>query len=517
MNRFDRRTLLKWGGLLTVSAMAPSLRASSDVLDYEYDGLASTSSHFMHGVASGDPTANSVIIWTRVTTEEVSPLVYWEVALDDTFGQVVSSGYLQTDESKDFTVKLDVTELNYGRDYTYRFKYRDQTSSVGRIKLAPATSEDVSFLKFVVTSCSHFEHGEFVGYRDMVEREQNIDAVIHLGDYSYASSNSGDYRKFEYSDFKFDRESYRARYSEIRRDAFLQQAHQMHTWMVIWDDGDLRNGVWREGPEINGADFEEVMEAAMETFFLWMPIRFIAPRRVWRSVPYGEMADIFFLDMCFYDRDEPINDMPDNFKKRQPIFSEFDYPGRSIIGQEQATWFEQAIKQSSARWRIVCSGAPVFEWWNNYSPSAWRGYPQSHNWLLNLFGELEDNIVVLSGGLHKAMASGLALDPFADDYNAGRDNVAIEITAPSLTRGDGGAIWYEIADNRSTETTLKKNPHMKFRKGNRAGYLISKFESDQFTGRWRLYETVRSINGPSADTYGDIVSEYGTSKIKVVD
>ncbi|WP_226647843.1 alkaline phosphatase D family protein [Microbulbifer variabilis] len=517
MKKINRRTLLKWSGLLTVSAVAPSVWSKGGVNKYEYSGAASTFSHFLHGVASGDPTVNSAIIWTRVTTEETAPLVYWEVALDDSFEQIVSTGYTQTDESKDFTVKLDVTELNFGRDYVYRFKYRDQASPVGRLRLVPESNTDISSLKFIVTSCSHFEHGEFVGYRDMVEREQNIDAVIHLGDYSYASSNSGDYRKFSHSDFKFDRESYRARYSEIRKDAFLQQAHQMHTWMVIWDDGDLRNGVWREGPAITGADFNEAMDIAMETFFLWMPIRYIAPKRIWRSVPYGDLADIFFMDMCFYDRDIPINNMPDNLNKRQPIFEQYDFPGRSIIGQEQAAWFEQAIRASTARWRIVCSGAPVFEWWDNYSPSAWRAYPQSYKWLLSLFSELDNNIVVLSGGLHKAMAAGLALDPFASDYTAGRDNVAVEITAPSLTRGDGGALWYEIADNQSTEKTLKKNPHMKFRKGNRAGYLITKFEIDQFVGRWRLYEDVRKVNGPKADTYGDIVSEYGKSKIKVVD
>lgn len=277
MTKINRRTLLKWGGLLTVSAMAPAVWSKSGAKQYEYTGAASISSHFLHGVASGDPTVNSAIIWTRVTTEEAAPLVYWEVALDDSFEQVVSTGYTQTDESKDFTVKLDVTELNFGRDYVYRFKYRDQSSPVGRLKLVPQSNTDIPFLKFIVTSCSHFEHGEFVGYRDMVEREQNIDAVIHLGDYSYASSNSGDYRKFSHSDFKFDRESFRARYSEIRKDAFLQQAHQMHTWMVIWDDGDLRNGVWREGPAIDGADFNEAMDIAMETFFCGCPSAILHP------------------------------------------------------------------------------------------------------------------------------------------------------------------------------------------------------------------------------------------------
>lgn len=503
------------------TADASALDASRDdgLPRYEYDGELGPETTFEHGVASGDPWVDAVVLWSRVSHAMGDVDVFYEVAVDREFTQRVAAGSVQTNEEADYTVKVDVRELNAGRDYYYRFRFAGRTSIVGHARLAPRPGDGTEAVKIVVASCSHWRHGEFFGYRD-IAAEEDVDLVVHLGDYVYATSGSGDYRPYPGElerAFDYQRQSYRDVWSLYRRDAYSVAAHAAHTWAVIWDDGDLNNGVWREGPD-RDVPFEELIDVAVETFFLWTPIREEGEHRVWRNLPYGDLADITLLDVAYYDKDEPIKEtldgdpIPQDRPERLAAYEPLDFPGRSNIGEEQSAWLEQTLRSSNARWRVVCSGVPTFHWYENESSSAWRGYPQSQVWLHELFGSLpERNVVVYSGGLHKAMAGNLAVDPFAEGYSAA-DNVGVEITAPSLTRGDGAGPLgaNNIIDDERTVRTLTLNPHMRYRKGNLMGYLVCTYTAEEMRTHWVLYDDVTVAEGEEVrEVYGALVCANG--------
>lgn len=229
-----------------------------DRVEYEWDGALGSKTLFEHGVASGDPLSDGVIIWTRVSPENVDAdlpeAVFWEMALDEDFQQQTAAGRVETDAARDFTVKIDVSGLKWGRNYYYRFALQGRWSPTGRTRLAPKADE-ASQLRFGVCACSSYARGWFHAYRHMASRS-DLDAVLHLGDYFY-----------EYGDGKLDEalgpvyrlvepphetvtlEDYRLRFSQHRRDRDCQECHRQHPFIVVWDDHESANNSWMGGAE----------------------------------------------------------------------------------------------------------------------------------------------------------------------------------------------------------------------------------------------------------------------------
>ncbi len=150
---------------------------------------------FYHGVASGDPLEDAVIIWTRVTTNDDSVIVNWKVATDAAMTQIVKEGEVETGQNKDYTVKVDVTGLSAFKTYYYQFEALEAKSIIGRTRTTPKKNELVDNLRFAVVSCSNYQSGYFNAYNQIAERN-DIDAVIHLGDYIYEYETGG----YGYSD-----------------------------------------------------------------------------------------------------------------------------------------------------------------------------------------------------------------------------------------------------------------------------------------------------------------------------
>lgn len=275
---------------------------------------------FGHGVASGDPKGDAVIIWTRVTTSETSPVpVRWMVAEDADFAKPVAEGEAQASAARDHTVKVDVTGLMPGRSYYYRFAVGDTLSPVGRTRTLPA---DTARARFAVISCSHYSFGYYHVYREIAALD-NLDAVVHLGDYIYeygVDGYGGDVgkqlgRMHEPPHELLTLADYRTRFAQYRADPDLQAAHAAAPFITVWDDHETANNSWIGGagnhdPETEGK-WETRRDAALKAYFEWMPMRDPAPGKAFhalnRSYEYGKIASIHAIETRLTGRDEELS------------------------------------------------------------------------------------------------------------------------------------------------------------------------------------------------------------------
>ncbi|MEW7280708.1 alkaline phosphatase D family protein [Aquimarina sp. 2201CG1-2-11] len=272
---------------------------------------------FYHGVVSGDPLEDAVIIWTRVTTNAASAVVNWKVATDPAITQIVQQGQTTTNQSRDYTVKIDVTGLDAFTTYYYQFETMGATSIIGKTRTAPSKNELVSNLRFAVVSCSNYQNGYFNAYNQIAKR-QDIDAVIHLGDYIYEYESGG----YGYDD-EIGRghlpeneiitlDDYRVRYSYYRLDPMLRNVHQQHPFIHIWDDHEFANDANKFGAQNHSLDTEgswEIRKAnAHKAYFEWMPVRAntIEQYRLYRTISYGKLMDLIMLDTRIEGRDTQV-------------------------------------------------------------------------------------------------------------------------------------------------------------------------------------------------------------------
>lgn len=313
---FNRRQILK------------GMSASLGVLALRgFSVAAAAPLHFTHGVASGDPLSDRVILWTRALPGSGSHSeleVRWEVAIDESFNNIVTWGTTLTDAARDYTVKVDVVGLEPGGHYFYRFLGEGVTSMVGQTRTLP--DADVGEFRLGVASCSNYPQGYFNAYRHMAETE--LDLVVHLGDYIYeyaegvyaskvALEQLGRHVKPDHETVAL--EDYRMRYGLYRSDADLQAVHARHPFVCVWDDHELANNTWREGAENHDSregDFRVRMRQARKAYHEWLPIRESdegdqAP--IYRNFPIGNLADLVMLDTRLHGRDRGLDysaDMP---------------------------------------------------------------------------------------------------------------------------------------------------------------------------------------------------------------
>lgn len=338
-----------------------------------------TQADFLHGVASGDPLQDKVILWTRLTPVDFSaPLkVTWEIATDDQFKQNLKTGTVQTTKTDDFTVKVDATGLQAGSTYYYRFRFGTKVSPVGQTKTLPVTTNKVSF---AVCSCSNYPAGYFYGYREMVK--QNVDVVIHLGDYiyeygadGYATEDAAKLGRTLPSNnnkeiIKLD--DYRKRYAVYRQDKDLQAVHQRHPFIVIWDDHELANDTWREGAEnhqSNEGPFLERKLAALQAYFEWMPIRPVSSTdhlNIYRQFNFGSLVELTMLDTRIIARDKQLeykDYITASDLDAQKFQADLTDPKRTLMGYTQRDWLVDKLKQSTATWNVIGQQVLMSKMW----------------------------------------------------------------------------------------------------------------------------------------------------------
>ena len=296
-----------------------STKSSNNIADYFDANLAP----FYHGVASGDPLEDAVIIWTRVTSNVNAITVNWKVATNPQMTQVVKQGQLITNQSKDYTVKVDVTGLDPYTTYYYQFEALGRKSIVGKTRTTPSQDQMVDNLRFAVVSCSNYQSGYFNTYNQIAGRN-DLDAVIHLGDYIYeyhsggygysSSLGRGHLPKHEIVTLS----DYRVRYSYYRLDPMLRNVHQQHPFINIWDDHEFANDANKYGAQNHQSATEgswEVRKAnAHKAYFEWMPIRAnnMEEYRLYRKFSYGKLMDLMMLDTRIEGRNTQSNRAKDD-------------------------------------------------------------------------------------------------------------------------------------------------------------------------------------------------------------
>lgn len=334
---------------------------------------------FLHGVASGDPLQDKVILWTRLTPVDLSARlkVTWEIATDNQFKQNLKTGMVETTKTDDFTVKVDAAGLQANTIYYYRFRFGNKISSVGQTKTLPISTNKVTF---AVCSCSNYPAGYFYVYREMAK--QNVDVIIHLGDYiyeygadGYAAEDAVKLGRTLPTDnnkeiIKLD--DYRKRYALYRQDKDLQAAHQRHPFIVIWDDHELANDAWRDGAENhqdNEGSFSDRKLAALQAYFEWMPIRPVSSTdhlNIYRQFNFGSLVELTMLDTRIIARDKQLeyaDYMTAVGLDAQKFQADLTDPKRTLMGYTQRDWLIDRLKQSTATWNVIGQQVLMSKMW----------------------------------------------------------------------------------------------------------------------------------------------------------
>lgn len=330
----------------------------------------SVPAQFLHGVASGDPAQDAVILWTRVTPDSAGDVkVSWQVASDAAFSQLVTTGEMITNANRDYTVKIDARGLRAGQTYFYRFMTGGKTSEVGKTRTLP--EGDVSSVKLAVMSCANFPAGYFNVY-ELAAAQDDLDAVVHLGDYiyeyargGYASEHAAELgREVLPANELLSLSDYRTRYGQYRSDTSLQKLHAKVPFITVWDDHEVANDTWRDGAENHNegeGDFAVRKEAALQAYFEWLPIR---PWRegnheeIYRSFSYGNLVDLHMLDTRVLARDKQLDyadymDASTGAFDGERFLADVTSTTRTMLGLTQLLWLQGTLLQATGTWQVL--------------------------------------------------------------------------------------------------------------------------------------------------------------------
>ena len=367
---FLRISALTVGGVVVSTGLQGCFSGSSS--DDDSEPPVTSGVAFQHGVASGDPLQERIIIWTRVTPQNSAATsidITWQVATDAAFTDLLHEGTASTDSSRDFTLKVDVQNLTPGSQYFYRFISSGVTSPAGIMKTLPGSGNQQ--VRFAVVSCSNFPAGYFHVYAEAAQ-QADLDAVIHLGDYIY-EYGSGEYATEDAEELgrtlpadnaseTLTLDDYRKRYALYRADADLQALHAAAPFIAVWDDHEIANDTWREG-SINHNEgegsFEERKLAALQAYFEWLPIRPASlddEQTIYRSFDFGDLVSLHMLDTRIIGRDEQLNYT--NYITQtgfDAVAFEADVsdPACTLLGQEQLNWLQARVANSTSTWQVL--------------------------------------------------------------------------------------------------------------------------------------------------------------------
>ncbi|MFT6851250.1 MAG: alkaline phosphatase D [Sphingobacteriales bacterium] len=467
---------------------------------------------FYHGVASGDPLSDGVIIWTRITPEGQQETfdVQWQVSNDINFKEIIENGAIQTDATKDFTVKVDVQNLSPFTYYYYRFINENDTSLIGRTKTSPVGDQER--VRFGVVSCSNFQAGFFNGYRRLAEKN-DVDVILNLGDYLYEYAEGGyGYseevgRGHEPDHEMVTLEDYRLRYSFYRLDPDLRRAHQLFPFITVWDDHESTNDSYKDGAQNHNegeGDWGVRKVSSAQAYHEWLPIRTPDknnPLKIFRHLKYGNLLDLLMLDTRIWGREEQVSSTNDE---------EYSNPDRTILGKDQLDWFLEELESSTANWKIIGQQVMLMQFYSGpnapFNFDAWDGYPGERAKILDFVQEKEiDNLVVLTGDIHTSWAADLNQDPFSPrnpvtqtgyDPISGDGSLGVEFVTPSITSDNFNEITgTPPGSSQGLEQSIKGyNQHIKMVELDDHGYLTlditpEKVQAEWFTTEILTYDT----------------------------
>ncbi|MQA05794.1 MAG: alkaline phosphatase [Streptosporangiales bacterium] len=475
---------------------------------------------FTLGVASGDPSSDGIVLWTRLATDPLAEdglggmpnqtlEVEWQLATDEGMAKIAASGITPAAPDAAHSVHVEVDKLEPHRHYWYRFRVGTYVSPVGRTRTAPAPDVVVDSLRMAFVSCSQYEHGYFDAYRALAEDDPDL--VLHLGDYQYEYT-AGDYtipggniRDHEGPE-TVTLANYRQRHAQYKSDADLQAAHAAAPFLVVFDDHEVDNNWADEMPE-NPAEKPTFMErrtAAFKAYYENMPLRRSSipngPNiQIYRRAQWGRLASFHMLDTRQFRDDQSCGDRWQNDCQEA-----FD-PKRTITGGQQEKWLVDGFRKSRARWDFLgqqvffaqrdADAGPV----RRASMDSWDGYVASRDRITRGWVDAKvRNPIVLTGDVHAHWASELKLD-YEDPTSR---TVGTELVCSSITSGGNG----EDSDPKDNPF-LEINPHLKFY-NNLRGYVRTTITPGQMTADFRCLPYVHEQGAP-VFTRATFVAEDG--------
>jgi alkaline phosphatase D len=457
---------------------------------------------FSLGVASGDPLPDSVVLWTRLAPRPLEgggmPMsnvdVRWELARDEGFKTVASSGTTIARPELGHSVHVEVGGLEPAREYWYRFVVGDVDSPVGRTRTAPAAGATVDQLRFAVCGCNDFESGYFTAFRHIAA--QRFDFVFHTGDYIYESRAYKGVREHA-GDEIYTLVDYRNRYAQYKLDPDLAAAHASAPFIVTWDDHEVDND-YAGSVDETGTPPEVFLlrrAAAYQAYFEHMPLRRTAlpsagGMRLYRRLHFGNLIDLNVLDTRQFRSDQTCAG------SRWGSCAEVADPSRTMLGAEQEKWLFENIASARATWTILGQQVPIMmrdrlpfapEGEGRFALDKWHGYAGARQ---RLFTRLKDtrapNPVVFSGDIHLHWAADLKED-FANPSSA---IVGVEFTNTSITSGGDGADVHP-----DWEKFRSANPHHRYHSARR-GYIACTATPQLLRSEFRVVDRVSVPDDP---------------------
>ncbi|MCA8901982.1 MAG: alkaline phosphatase D family protein [Hyphomonas sp.] len=536
MTELTRRSLF---GLAATGSVGLAACTTLPGASQAYDGEVS----FDHGVASGDPLSNRVIVWTRVTPKSGSGPIPVSYEVTDAAGAIVSSGLLSAEASHDFCVKADAAGLSPATAYSYKFtaltRAGEVTSPTGRTRTTAASG--TAPVRFGVVSCSNWQFGLFNAYAALAA-EDNLDAIIHLGDYFYEYGTDG-YggevalaigRPHEPTHECVTLADYRARHAQYKTDPNLQAAHAAVPWICTWDDHESANNSYRTGaanhnPEKGEGNWSDRKMAAVQAYFEWQPIRDMEAGRistaVWRSFDFGDVATVCALESRLTGRSEDISWFTalsgatgeEDLAQRAAItMGQVNDPDRTMLGVDQEAWLDSELKRSvddGKTWQVLANQVvmakvalpkmqdtltpeQIAAQDNSYVqqmigfsalglPSnldAWDGFPAARERLYDSVTRAGARLVTLAGDTHTAWANTL--------HDAAGKRCGVEFGCTSITSPGSGSAVKDVPELGKLFSDANKDVDWHDPFGH--GYILVTLSADSATAEFRKVSDILS-------------------------
>lgn len=493
----DRRSFLKSLILAsTVAKLAPALAAEQPRFSIDPFGL---------GVASGSPSPDGFVLWTRLLDPILDSYpainVNWEVWEEGRRDRLVAQGVAVATKVLAHSVHVEIAGLKPNCRYEYRFMVKDAVSDTGKTRTMPTPGSSVNSWRIAFASCQRWEHGFYAAYRHMLA--DRPDMVLFLGDYiyEYAGSNNPIYPRTHALRRIKNIEDYRERYALYKSDKILQKIHAACPWLVTWDDHEVENNYSGIFSTEGSPRFASLRDAAYQAFYEHMPLRRKAlidgvngllsgkELRLYDALDIGDLARIHLLDNRQY-RGEPLCGDKPSAKLAQVCLSEMNEQ-RSMLGSAQDNWLMQSLLQARTdqqHWNFIAQQTRFTP--SNYqhgsgkrfSVDSWDGFPESR---LRLIQALQTskaiNPVIIGGDIHQNWVAHVHVDP----YNVDSPIIASEFTGTSISsRG---------IDQSSAERILTSNPHCILANSTYRGYGLLDVSPNKMEVALRV---VSDVNDP---------------------
>lgn len=464
---FSRRDALALAGASVGAAVLPACAADER-----------RSGHFAWGVASGDPTPTSVLLWTRLEVTRPEEVIV-ELFLDPHERRRVAREFGVAEPERDGTVKIDVEGLEPGTTYYYRFSTGRDRSALGRTRTLPIGP--VERVRLAAVTCSNFGHGAFHAYRRIAERA-DLAVVVHLGDsiYEYAEGVYGAARWLDPPHECVTLSDYRRRYAHYRTDPDFREALRQHPFVVLWDDHEFSNNAHREGapghnPHVHGP-WSDRVAAAKRAFFEWNPVR--EESRVHRELSVGDLARLLMLDTRIDGRDPPPVDSTD-----------LERTDRLLVSYAQERWLLDRLHRADVVYTVIGNQVVLAPFSALGNLDAWDGFPAQRRRVLEAMARAPSLPVVLTGDTHASLAFDLPGPRY--DPTTGAGSIGVEWGAPALCSPHHEG---EIA--RAVERSLLSGTaHLRFTEQESKGYVLVEIDRIRARAEWWIVEDVARPDG----------------------